>query len=351
MHELIKKILEKQKELEEYLFSQVGNHISFSQEHIHLLVEAGKLPKEVGDWFIKNHEKERFGKVCDNVIFRDQLLICLLHHRHLICQDIIPSNHGAVLFENVNIDEEFGIANCISNSLYHLEELLKNMEITKLYESTYEAKSSIKNAKGEAISLSYSFQSCSSEEAETLLKNYKTTMMTKGLKVWLAYWLMANKLGRVEYSCHMIEIMKLISDDNREAFFSVKEKEEHWALTKMLEMSKLSRERKIKKRGTGTEIIQWIEQPLVEILGGEREMLKEDKYPTAIVARVLMPRMETKGFAPSLYKNTTLSLSPSDLFLAFKFQTRASQKKQDNLDIHVDWDFIFEAGNLKTTAA
>jgi hypothetical protein len=351
MHELIKKILEKQKELEEYLLSQVGTHILFSQEHIHLLVEAGKLPKELGDWFIQNHEKESFGKAYDNAIFRDQLLICLLHHRHLICDSLAPSSSGSTLFENVNIEEEFGIANCISNSLYHLEELLKNMEIVKLYESLYEAKSSIKNAKGEAISLSYSFQSHSDEEAETLLREYKSTMMTKGLKIWLAYWLMANKLGRVEYSCHMIEIMKLIADDNREAFFSVKEKEEHWALTKMLEMSKLSRERRIKKRGTGTEIIQWIEQPLVEILGGEREMLKEDKYPTALVVRVLMPRMDTKGFAPSLYKNTTLALSPSDLFLAFKLQTRASQRKQDNLDIHVDWDFIFEAGNLQTTAA
>lgn len=352
MHELIKKILEKQKELEDYLLSQVGNHIAFSQEHIHLLVEAGKLPKEIGDWFIKNHATERLENVYDNAIFRDHLLICLLHHRHLICHDpLSPPSPGSTLFENVNIEEEFGIANCISNSLYHLEELLKNMEITKLYENMYEAKSSIKNAKGEAISLSYSFQSYSDEEAETLLKDYKSIMMTKGLKVWLAHWLMANKVGRVEYSCHMIEIMKLIADDNREAFFSVKEKEEHWALTKMLEMSKLSRERKIKKRGTGTEIIQWIEQPLVEILGGEREMLKEDKYPTAIVVRVLMPRMDTKGFAPSLYKNTTLSLSPSDLFLAFKLQTRASQKKQDNLDIHVDWDFIFEAGNLQITAA
>jgi hypothetical protein len=153
----------------------------------------------------------------------------------------------------------------------------------------------------------------------------ETTLQEAGLKVWLAHWLMANKQGRVEYSCPMIEMMKLIADEDRESFFSVKEKEEHWALTKILGMSKLSRERKIKKRGTDTEVVQWVEQPLVEIIGGEKEMTAEDKYPTAIAVRVLMPRMDKKGFAPSIYKNTTLSLSPSDMFLAFKLQTRATQ--------------------------
>ena len=144
--------------------------------------------------------------------------------------------------------------------------------------------------------------------------------------------------------------MKLVADEDRESFFSVKEKEEHWALTKMLGMSNLSRERRVKRRGSGKEVVQWIEQPLVEIIGGEKEMTDQDVYPAAIAVRVLMPRMDKRGFAPSIYRNSALLLSPSDQFLAFKLQTRAAQMDRGNRDLHINWDFVFEAGNLQTTA-
>ena len=390
MHELVTNVIEKHrekhKEVEEYFSTQGDAQVLYSPMDIKMFIDSGCISKELGDWFFKDYEEklqqhkemcefkknhpdmspeesikhffkegplspEETAKAYEDGALRGELLMHLLKNRHLLTNEIpIPVNSTQSLFEGINIEQEFGIANCISNSLYHLEELLKNMEITKLYENMYEAKSSVKNTKGEAISLNYSFQASTQEEADKILESYKSVMITKGLKVWLAHWLMANKQGRVEYGCPMIEIMKLISDDEREAFFSVKEKEEHWSLTKMLGMSKLSRERKIKKRGTSSEVVQWVEQPLVEILGGEKEMSAEDKYPSAIAVRVLMPRMDKKGFAPSLYKNSTLSLSPSDLFLAFKLQTRAAQRDRGNCKLHVDWDFIFEAGNLQITA-
>jgi hypothetical protein len=43
----------------------------------------------------------------------------------------------------------------------------------------------------------------------------------KRIKIWMAHRMMANKLGRVEYSCPMIELMKLVADEKRDAFFSV----------------------------------------------------------------------------------------------------------------------------------
>jgi hypothetical protein len=390
MHELVQAVIEKyrekHKEVEEYLRSQGDTQVAYSPGHIKMLADLGKIPQELASWFFKDYEAKRMqynefqnfiknnpdipveerhrhffkegalspeenAKVYEDMALGGQLLMCLLQNRHLLSSEpLIPVSPTRSLFNDINIVEEFGIANCISNSLYHLEELLKNMVIDKLYENMYEAKSSVKNTKGEAISLNYSFQATSQEEAERILSEYKSIMVSKGLKVWLAHWLMANKQGRVEYSCPMIEIMKLIADEDREAFFSVKEKEEHWALTKILEMSKLKRERKVKKKGTGTEIVQWVEQPLVEILGGEKEMTAEEKYPTAIAVRVLMPRLDKKGFAPTIYKNSTLLLSPSDMFLAFKLQTRATQQAHGTKNLHVDWDFIFEAGNLQATA-
>lgn len=388
MHELVQAVIDKHKdkhkEVEEYLRSQGETHIEYSTERIKLLLESGKIDKELGEWFLKDYEAkekqyrqwqefvknnpdippeertkqffkegplspEESAKLYEDMAMSGQFFMHLLKNRHLLTGDLENSpSHG--LFNGIDTAEEFGIANCICNSLYYLTELLNNMEISSLYEGLFEAKGSVKNSKGEAISLTYTFQATTKEEASVVLKNYQSLMATKGLKVWIAHWITANKLGRVEYSCPMIDIMKMAADEEREAFFSVKEKEEHWALTKMLGMSKLLRERKIKKRGTNTQIVQWVEQPLVEIIGGEKEMTAEDKYPVAVAVRVLMPRMDKKGFSPTIYKNNTVVLSPSDMLLAFVLQTRAGQMGRGTKNLHYDWDFIFEVGNLQTTA-
>jgi hypothetical protein len=388
MNELVQAVIDKHKdkhkEVEAYLRSQGETHIEYSTERIKSLLAAGKIDKELGEWFLKDHEAkekqyiqwqefvknnpdippeerikhffkqglltpEESAKLYEDMAMSGQFFMHLLQNRHLLTGDVDSSPaHG--LFNGIDTTEEFGIANCICNSLYYLTELLNNMELSSLYEGFFEAKGSVKNSKGEAISLTYTIHATTKEEAIVVLKNYQSTMATKGLKVWIAHWITANKLGRVEYSCPMIDIMKMAADEDREAFFSVKEKEEHWALTKMLSMSKLLRERKIKKRGTNTQIVQWVEQPLVEIIGGEKEMTAEDKYPVAVAVRVLMPRMDKRGFSPTIYKNNTVVLSPSDMLLAFVLQTRAGQMGRGSKNLHYDWDFIFEVGNLQTTA-
>lgn len=387
MHELVQTVIDKHigriKEVEEYLRSQGETRIEYSSEQVKKLIKSEKIPKELGEWFLKDCEEkekqhrqmqeftknhpeitpeewqkhffkegqlspEESAKLYEDSAMSGQFFMHLLQNRHLLTGDVESPAHG--LFNDINAAEEFGIANCICNSLYYLKELLNNMELSSLYEGLFEAKGSVKNSKGEAISLSYTFPATTKEEARAVLKNYQSLMATKGLKVWIAHWITANKLGRVEYSCAMIDIMKMAADEEREAFFSVKEKEEHWALTKMLGMSKLLRERKVKKRGTKSQIIQWLEQPLVEIIGGEKEMTAEDKYPVAVAVRVLMPRMDKGGFSPTIYKNKTVVLSPSDMLLAFVLQTRAGQMGKGSKNLHYDWDFIFELGNLQTTA-
>ncbi|MBS0624374.1 MAG: hypothetical protein JSS62_07140 [Verrucomicrobia bacterium] len=380
MHETLnivfEKYKEKHKEVEKYLKSQGEIQITFSVAHIKKLLNSGKIPKELGEWFLKDYENiekrlfqrreflksypdnpieersltfEEEAKLYEDMFLSSQFLMYLIQNKHLLeKEESLMTAQG--LFNDIDTVEEFGVANCISNSLYHLRELLKTMKLVSLYEGLFEAKSSVRNSKGEAISLTYTFPAHTEEEAQAILKNYQSTMATKGLKVWMAYWIMANKLGRVEYSCLMIDVMKMVADEDREAFFSVKEKEEHWALTKMLRLSKLSRERKIRKKGTSTEVLQWVEQPFLEIQGGEKEITAEDKYPLTVSVRVLMPRMDKKGFAPTIYKNNTALLSPSDTLLAFLLQTRAGQMNRGSKNLHYDWDFIFEAGNLQPTA-
>jgi hypothetical protein len=106
---------------------------------------------------------EESAKVHEDIALSGQLLMYLLKHRHLLSDEPIQAISTQQLFDNIDVTEEFGIANCISNSLYHLEEILKNLTLTQLYENMYEAKSSVKNTKGEAISVTYTFQANTTE--------------------------------------------------------------------------------------------------------------------------------------------------------------------------------------------
>ena len=60
MHELVQAVIDKHKdkhkEVLEYLKSQGETQVSYSPEHVKLLVESGHLPKELGDWFFKNYQ-------------------------------------------------------------------------------------------------------------------------------------------------------------------------------------------------------------------------------------------------------------------------------------------------------
>jgi hypothetical protein len=371
--ETLKTYQDKIDEIAEYLQSREEGIIHFSTETVRELAAAGHISKEVSDWFFDNEEQLLNGPPkfssknhsfsledlrqnpekatthlrdltnnAKTAVLSGQLIMCLLQNQHPQTQ--------RTLFTDIDGTENFGISHCVSNALYHLEGILEKMNLVPIEGNVYEARGKITNSTGEAIGLTYSFQASSLEEANKNLREYKNIMLTKGLKTLLSHWVMANRQGDTDFACPMIEIMKLSSDENRNSFFSVKEKEEHWAITKMLGMSRLSRERMSKKRGTNTPVVQWIEQPLVEIIGGEKEMTAEDKYPTTLAVRVLMPKMDKKGFAPNRYVTKLLRLGNSDILLAYKLQTRSAQRGRGSQELHFGWDFIFEAGNLQATA-
>lgn len=253
------------------------------------------------------------------------------------------------LFNNIDRNEDMGIVRALVDSLYHLERILSDMKPTNLYENVYIAKGSIVNSKGETISLEYTFRAESGPGASSALEDYKSIMIKKGLRTWMAYWCTANQKGSVEYQCSLTEVMKWTSGEGRESYFSQKEKKEFWSLTKMLEMTKLTRS-KVEKRSNKVKeksFIQWIEQPLVEVCGGERPL--DGNCPTSLSVRVLMPNIGKKSYAPASYRISTLSLNPNDIYLAFLIQTRASQMGQE--DLFFKWDYLFEIGNLQQTAA
>jgi hypothetical protein len=252
------------------------------------------------------------------------------------------------LFNNIDKNKDMGIVRALVDSLYHLEKILSDMKLSNLYENVYLAKGSIINSKGETISLEYTFHATSSSNALSALEEYKSIMIKKGLRTWMAYWCTANQKGCLEYKCSLTEVMKWTSGETRESYFSQKEKEEFWSLTKMLEMTKLSRS-KVEKRLNKTKeksFIQWIEQPLIEVCGGERPL--DGNCPINLAVRVLMPNIGKKSYVPASYKISTLSMNPNDIYLAFIIQTRASQMGHE--DLFFKWDYLFEIGNLQQTA-
>ena len=244
------------------------------------------------------------------------------------------------LFKNVDPQNNFGIASILADTMYHLIDLLRT-ELRNDYSNHWTAKGKIADSYNREISLEYSFQANSEEEARKILDEYEHLMKTKGIKVWMAYWKVANKQGRPEYTCPFIDILKCMSDENREAHFSTKEKQECWEITKILGRTTLKISRPV-----GKGRIRWVEQPMVDILGGEKDTVVE-KYPLSVSVRVLSAQVASDDFAPIIYKNKTLQLNPGEALLAYALQTRAFRKKDGNV---FDWDFAFKLGNVQKSA-
>jgi hypothetical protein len=381
----IKESIERSKKAHEYISTQSVTQLSYTPEHIKMLVDSGHLPRELGDWFFQRYEEERkrhadmiklkndnpnmtpeeflghffkpgelsqeetvkhYNDMSSNI----ELYMYLLQNRELLETDpVISEKINKTLFKNFDSSEDMGIVHAVADSLYHLSKILKEMTCKHSYENMYVATGSHTNTKGEKITLEYSFRAVSEDDALIALQEYKNLMLKKGLKTWMAYWCSANELGRIEYKCPLTEVMKWSADEERESYFSQKEKEEFWYLTKMLGLTKLSRS-KIKRTSKGKQAEEWIEQPLVQIFGGERLLENDDNLPSSIAVRILMPNMGKKSFAPTLYKISTLKLHPNDIYLAFIIQTRAAQMKRGELALFFDWDYLFELGNLQQTA-
>ena len=248
------------------------------------------------------------------------------------------------IFNNVNTEEETGIVRQLTDPMNHLKELLEAAKLKKVNDVfVFEGK--IQDSYGVEIILRYELNASSEEEAYELCEKYKKMMLTKGLKIWMAHWKTANQHHSLTFSCPMTEIMEAISEETRTARFAVGERQEHWTITQKLAKTELSFE-KIIKRGNKDKK-QWFQQPLLEILGGEKETT--ESYPDIVAICVLKPQFNIKFF-PAIYKNNTLRLHPNDTGLAFYIQTRASQYGKGEKDITINWPLLFFHGGLEKTS-
>ena len=244
------------------------------------------------------------------------------------------------LFKGVNNENYFGVSRSIVDPMDKLKPLLQDAKIILGEDNKYKIRGETHNSYGNTIAIEYHLETNKKDEAEEALLNYKNTMNERGLKIWLGYWKTAGEYRDTTFSCPMIEIMKNVSNEKRECkFFAVKEKTEHWTITQMLSRTTLKIE--IETSG-GTK--KWIEQRLLEILGGEQN--GTDKYPFKIAVRILNAQ---EKFFPAIFSNTTLRLHHKDTYLAYHIQARSSQHGKGSKLLKLDWIQLFHYGNMEKT--
>ena len=259
-------------------------------------------------------------------------------------------NKRVGLFKDIDLDESFGISKAIANLMYHLDTLLNTSQLKKTSEQSWKLEGTIQNSYNENIILTYEFDASSEKEAETLFESYKTMMKGKGIRSWMAYWMIANARGKVECACPMIEIMKCVPKQTRKTdFFGGNEKKEFWEISKKLRRTYISIEKTITRNNKPRK--QWIEQPLLTILGGEKEIEESETYPIKIAFKVLANQKKSKGFAPAIYQNKSLNRPTNRMFLIFIIETRANQRERGEKYLTMDWPFLFRISNLENTAS
>jgi len=378
------KCLEQMRELEALNRQRGDVSMEISDSFLKNLVESGKLEKELYDWHIdwlaeKNREFKKFDKfIKDNpdipekdryerfygatrtLSFEESLkryedtvklqqihAILFASHDSAKIQLRPDQQQTEQLFEGVDLDKYFGICNGLANALYYLIDLFESGSLKKDNLGNWKAAGEVKDSCGMRISLVYEFSATDKAEAEKHIENYKQMMKTKGILAWMSYWRVANRWPFPEFPCPLTEVMKCMSDENRSSRFDPEERDSFWRITRQLQKTKIKIEKFVKKNKQGNVITRFIEQPLIQILGGEEIETATEKYPLKITVRVLGDTIKGKDFAPALYKNDTTKLAPSDVFLAFGLQTRYGQKKEA---MFFDWGWFFRAGNIQNTA-
>lgn len=393
------KYIVQMREQEEQLRQLGKTQIKISPDELKKKVEAGIIPKELSDWFI-NHVREenrRFKEwqqfIKDNpdmpeeerlaqfeglprTLSKEESLkwyeeavnIATFNHLWITSMgdgDVKQTIMGALpapgkqLYQNAELDDYFGVANAMAGIVYHLIDLLKLKKPTKTLKGIYEAIGTITISYGQNVSLEYQFVASSLKEAEAMVEKYKKIMKTSGLKLWLATWKEANICGSVEFTCPYVDILSCMSDKRRQSYFSVKEKQENWEVMKLLKRTTIKSSQQLAQTKRVRKITRrWIEQPMVNILGGEEEVdvkgyegaWQEAKYPRMVTLR-LLNTPNKKDFAPIFYKNSTLGLDPNAILLAFNIQTRAWQlRSHPKKESNPDWKTLFSLGNVEKTA-
>lgn len=267
---------------------------------------------------------------------------------------VMPFLPGSQLFTDVNANKNFGVSRIEADPLYRLWDLLDNMTAIQIGENDFKARGAVKNSQGLCIVLEYDFKAKNQRDADEIVHKYKKMMLSKGLRTVLAFWKEANLKGRPSFNCYLSEVMNHCVE-GRKSYFNDEERKEFWGTIRALAATKFRLEWPAKKNvrrlpqdrsGNKTSSLEWIEQPLMQIHGGEKKT--DEGCPVRLNCTVLTQKAADAKFFPAIFSNKTLQLHPSDIYFGVVIQTRASQT--GGKEITYDWHFTFKIANVEGQA-
>lgn len=264
-----------------------------------------------------------------------------------------PASIEEGFYKTVDSREEFGISRFVADRVYHMPQLLKNIELKRQKgTNTYILQSEQKDSGGSSIRLEHRLLASCSEEATKLSEIVVKRLQGVQNKIWMAAWQLANQLARFTYTCELTELMKLCYPE-RNADFSSAEKIEFYEHLRGLENTKIIFKRKRKKslrskRKIQEEYVEY-EIRLLEIHG---KIVAHDSYPNEITLTILNSaafQKEKTAFLGAAIKNKTLELHSDDAALALWVQTRKSQRMNQNF-IKLERDSLYKLAGLQKTS-
>lgn len=225
---------------------------------------------------------------------------------------------------------EFGVTKLIMDRFCRIPELMSVAKLKPISGNDYEISACFQMPGGSSVSLVYDFIAMTENEAQSIFFEYKKRMGGEAQKVFLAFWSVANKKGHYRFAAALTEVMKEISDPNREFYFATKEKASFWSNVKLLSRTKLNINCKVIFKGSKRPKNLKFEHRLIEI-EVECQELEDQIYPSLISVSVLDPQPlnEIAGIATAI-ANNTLQLDPRDVLLAVSIQSRGAQRRDKN---------------------
>lgn len=326
---------------------------------INQMEKEEKQMRAFGEWLKENtqateKERHRYFETLTMQTLEERQGVSFSIRKLLSLREVIlgfqNNNITSPLFKNyIDHKTDFAMTKPVADKLAHLPSLLCTSSFEPLYENMWKLSAKItgKNSEEPVVELEYTFLATSQGEAEQLAEHYKEALKRGGLKVLLAYWKMACNQGKFVYSAHLHEIMELTSSNKRTSYYNMEERKRFWALTRLLEGTKLSIpfiQRNGSKRGKKIKA----EHRLLEILN--RSVEEENGCPIEVKIRVIDQNIfENKSQLATAVANNILALDENDVMLGFSLEVRASQRR-NHKGSTIDSNFIVDKGNLAATA-
>lgn len=342
----------------------VSTYLSFNKEKIVNWIKEGKLDKEIGQIIIEAFDQqEHLVNLSKEIETSDIIKEMMMKNsekipkqvdavRHLLSiKDQLNVDRISTLFKkNIDPEKSFGVTKALMDRLNYLPELLSNsvLNVSGNGSNLYTISSTLQQKSDSgvgSIGLEHLLLYEKDTSPEKAFDNYIDIMQTDALRVFLAYWAYANEQESFHYQTSITEIMTLLAPE-RESYFTTKEKERFWHLSRLLENTYLTITIKHQKK------LITVRHPLLSFSGTistEKNNKKIDTYPSNIIARVLNPDnfKDTANLATQISKKT-LDMKSEDILCALTLMIRSSQRR-DGDTLSFDEKYLIDRSRLQKT--